>query len=56
MMVLWPLMGRGLSLEYRGRIADPLWKTALDVIFFASSTLLALTFGLAVATSSTACR
>ena len=47
-IVLWLLMGRGLSLEFRGRIDDPLWRTALDVIFAGCSALLALLFGVAV--------
>jgi len=47
-MVLWMLMGRGLSLEFRGRLDDPLWRLALDVIFSVSSFLLVLVFGVAL--------
>jgi cytochrome d ubiquinol oxidase subunit II len=48
MMVLWLLMGRGLSLEWRANVANPLWRTAADTVFAWSSILLALVFGIAV--------
>jgi cytochrome d ubiquinol oxidase subunit II len=47
-IVLWLLMGRGLSLEFRARLSDPLWRTALDVTFWGSNVLLALLYGVAV--------
>lgn len=48
-LVLWLLIGRGLSIEFRGRIADPLWHEFWDTVFFASSALLAVVFGAAAA-------
>jgi len=47
-MVLWLLMGRGLSLEWRANINDPMWRGAADVIFSVCSILLAMVFGVAV--------
>lgn len=48
MIVLWLLMGRGIALEFRHHIADPLWQEAWDVVFSVSSLLLALLYGVAV--------
>ncbi len=48
MIVLWLLMGRGIALEFRHHIADPLWQDAWDVVFSVSSLLLALLYGVAV--------
>ncbi len=48
MIVLWLLMGRGIALEFRHHISDPLWQGAWDVIFSGSSLLLALFYGVAV--------
>jgi len=48
MIVLWLLMGRGIALEFRHHIADPLWQGAWDVVFSVSSLLLALLYGVAV--------
>jgi len=47
-MVLWMLMGRGVALELRGHIDNPLWKSAWDGVFSVSSALLALFFGVAL--------
>ena len=47
-IVLWLLMGRGLSIDLRNRLDNPLWRTALDVVFAASSTLLAIVYGIAL--------
>ena len=47
-IVLWLLMGRGVALELRGHIDDPLWRSAWDAIFCVSSALLALFFGVAL--------
>ena len=47
-MVLWLLMGRGLSLEWRANIDNPMWRDAADVIFSVCSILLAIVFGVAV--------
>lgn len=48
MMVLWLLMGRGLALEWRANVRNPMWRQAADVVFGVSSTLLTVVFGLAV--------
>jgi len=48
MIVLWLLMGRGIALEFRHHIVDPLWQGAWDVVFSVSSLLLALLYGVAV--------
>ena len=47
-MVLWFLMIRGLSIELRGHIKDPMWTSFWDVMFFIGSTLLAIFFGSAL--------
>lgn len=47
-MVLWMLMIRGLSIELRGHIGDPMWTGFWDVAFFVGSTLLAIFFGAAL--------
>jgi cytochrome d ubiquinol oxidase subunit II len=48
MMVLWLLIGRGIAIEWRHGLDDPMWKAPLDLLLFACSGLLPLTFGLAV--------
>ncbi|MCU1278090.1 MAG: Cytochrome d ubiquinol oxidase subunit, partial [bacterium] len=45
MMVLWLLVLRGLSIEFRGHWDNPLWRGFLDVTFASSSTVLALVLG-----------
>ena len=47
-MVLWFLMIRGLSIELRGHIKDPMWTSFWDVMFFLGSSLLAIFFGAAL--------
>jgi cytochrome bd ubiquinol oxidase subunit II len=47
-IVLWLLMLRGLSIELRGHIADPMWASFWDAIFFLGSSLLAVFFGAAL--------
>lgn len=47
-MVLWLLMGRGLALEWRANVENPLWRQAADVVFSICSLLLILLFGVAV--------
>jgi len=46
-LVLWCLIGRGIAIEFRSHVADPLWRTAWDFVFAAASTLLAVFFGAA---------
>jgi len=48
MIVLWLLMLRGIGIELRSHVQDPLWWSAFDFIFFASSLLLAVFFGAAI--------
>jgi len=47
-IVLWLLMIRGLSIELRGHIGDPLWASFWDAMFFLGSSLLAVFFGAAL--------
>lgn len=47
-IVLWLLMGRGVAIELRGHVDDPLWRSIWDAIFTLSSALLALFFGVAL--------
>jgi cytochrome d ubiquinol oxidase subunit II len=49
MMVLWLLIGRGISLEFRNHISSPLWTPFWDVCFSISSALLAVLLGVALA-------
>lgn len=48
MMVLWLLIGRGLGLELRGHIPDPLGRQVCDTIFMVSSIVLAVVLGAAL--------
>src|ERR671934_941060 len=47
-IVLWLLVGRGLALELRHELDNPLWRTACDTVFSLSSATLALVFGVAL--------
>jgi cytochrome bd ubiquinol oxidase subunit II len=47
-IVLWLLMIRGLSIELRGHINDPLWASFWDAAFFVGSSLLAVFYGAAL--------
>jgi cytochrome d ubiquinol oxidase subunit II len=49
MIVLWLLILRGMSIELRSHLDDPLWKSFLDGLFAFSSTLLAIFYGAALA-------
>src|SRR5260370_9764955 len=48
MIVLWLLMLRGISIEFRNHIDSPVWKPFWDVIFAGASVLLAIDFGAAL--------
>ncbi len=48
MMVLWLLVVRGLSIEFRSRESNPLWRAFWDTCFFAASLVLAVVFGAAL--------
>jgi len=47
-IVLWLLMIRGLSIELRAHIDDPMWAQFWDFMFFLGSSLLAIFFGAAL--------
>ena len=47
-LVLWTLLLRGISLEFRGHISSPLWWSFWDCVFVVSNTLLAILLGTAV--------
>src|SRR5215211_1091288 len=47
-IVLWLLMIRGISIELRGHIGDPMWASFWDAMFFIGSSLLAVFFGAAL--------
>ena len=49
MIVLWLLILRGLSVELRMHVHEPLWRSFFDGLFFFSSSLLAIFFGAALA-------
>jgi len=48
MVVLWLLILRGISIEFRSHIDSPIWGPFWDLIFGGSSALLALLFGAAL--------
>lgn len=45
MMILWLLILRGVSIEFRGHVESPVWKPLWGAVFAAASSLLALFFG-----------
>lgn len=47
-IVLWLLMIRGISIELRSRISNPVWASFWDGLFFLGSTLLAIFYGAAL--------
>lgn len=48
MMVLWLLILRGLSIEFRNHLAHPVWTPVWDAGFAVSSAVLSLFFGVAL--------
>jgi cytochrome d ubiquinol oxidase subunit II len=48
MMVLWLLILRGISIEFRNHLEGPIWSPFWDVVFAGSSALLAIFFGAAL--------
>ncbi|MGA2871614.1 MAG: cytochrome d ubiquinol oxidase subunit II, partial [Verrucomicrobiota bacterium] len=48
MMVLWLLMLRGISIELRTHMDNPVWVGFFDLVFCGSSALLAIFFGAAL--------
>jgi cytochrome bd ubiquinol oxidase subunit II len=47
-IVLWLLIGRGLGIELRHHVENPLWRAACDTVFWLSSAALALMLGVAL--------
>jgi cytochrome d ubiquinol oxidase subunit II len=47
-LVLWALILRGISIEFRSHVEDRLWRTAWDVVFSIASALLPVLFGAAL--------
>jgi len=47
-LVLWTLLLRGLALEFRSHLDNPMWQSFWDVVFAGSSASLAILFGAAV--------
>jgi cytochrome bd ubiquinol oxidase subunit II len=47
-LLLFALIFRAVSLEFRSKRTNPAWRTFWDILFFAGSTLAALLFGVAV--------
>lgn len=47
-MVLWLLIGRGISIEFRSLEHAPIWRSFWDGIFFISSALMAIVLGAAL--------
>jgi len=48
MIVLWLLILRGISIEFRGHVDSPVWAKFWDVVFAGASFLLAIFFGAAL--------
>jgi len=48
MIVLWLLILRGISIEFRGQVESPIWFKFWDVVFAGASLLLAIFFGAAL--------
>jgi len=48
MVVLWLMMLRGIGIELRAHMQNPVWRGFFDVVFCASSTLLIIFFGAAL--------
>jgi cytochrome d ubiquinol oxidase subunit II len=48
MLVLWCLILRGIAIEFRSHVREPLWRAFWDATFGLASTLLAVFFGVAL--------
>ncbi len=48
MLVLWLLILRGISIEFRAHSQSPLWRSFWDGVFWLSSAMLAIVFGAAL--------
>lgn len=47
-LMIWGLLLRGISIELRSHLSDPLWRALWDAVFFLSSAGLTLLFGVAL--------
>jgi cytochrome d ubiquinol oxidase subunit II len=47
-LVIWCLILRGISIEFRSHVSDSVWRGSWDVFFFAASALLPVFFGAAL--------
>ncbi len=47
MILLWCLIGRGLAIEMRSHVGEPVWRTACDILLPIASLLVALALGTA---------
>lgn len=47
-LLLWGLIGRGISIEFAAHLKDPLWRTAWNFAFVGSNILLAILIGAAL--------
>jgi cytochrome d ubiquinol oxidase subunit II len=47
MLLLWCLIGRGLAIELRSHLGEPVWRTACDILLPIASFLVALVLGTA---------
>jgi cytochrome d ubiquinol oxidase subunit II len=47
-LVLWCLILRGIAIEFRSHVSDPLWRSFWDTTLALASTLLAIFFGAAL--------
>src|SRR5262249_6681484 len=48
MIVLWLLILRGISIEVRSHLVEPVWRSFFDTLFAGSSALLTVFFGAAL--------
>jgi cytochrome d ubiquinol oxidase subunit II len=48
MMVLWLLVLRGIAIEFRSKVAHPLWTAFFDVLFTFASSIMAVVLGIAL--------
>lgn len=48
-MFLWLLLLRGIAIEFRSHLRDPMWRSFWDVVFASASLLLAIVLGVALA-------
>ncbi len=47
-IVLWLLLLRGISIEFRSKVANPLWRAGWDAVFAFASPAMAVVLGVAI--------